>query len=142
MQHPERCMKRRKAMIPNIHLERAAGELNGKWSTRKMNIMDDESDTPVSNGGEPLAAPRDLPLAKSSPVCAEPHAAECTLSGSALVEQCQQEIQAYRRGETSNQAYGLELLRRAMVQGDQAAWAGVQQCLGEVVRGWLHDHPC
>src|SRR5207249_4605206 len=24
----------------------------------------------------------------------------------------------------------------------EAAWAGVEQCLGEVVRGWLHGHPC
>ena len=62
------------------------------------------------------------------------------LSVSALVEQCQQEIQAYRRGEPSNEAYGLELLHRAIMQGDQAAWAGVQQCLSEVVRGWLRCH--
>jgi hypothetical protein len=62
------------------------------------------------------------------------------LSISALVEQCQQEIQAYRRGELSNEAYGLELLHRAIMQGDQAAWAGVQQCLSEVVRGWVRCH--
>jgi len=106
-----------------------------------MNTMDDESDTHVSNGGEPLATPRSLPVAKSSPVCAEPYAAECTLSGSALVKQCQQEIQAYRRDETSNEAIGLELLCRAIVQSDQAAWEGVQQCFGEFVRDWLHGHP-
>jgi hypothetical protein len=62
------------------------------------------------------------------------------LSVSTLVEQCQQEIQAYRRGEPSNEAYGLELLRRAIMQGDQAAWEGIQQCLGEMVRGWLRCH--
>ena len=65
---------------------------------------------------------------------------EQALSVSALVEQCQQEIQAYRRGELSNEAYGLELLHRAIMQGDQAAWAGLQQCLGEIVRGWLRCH--
>jgi DNA-directed RNA polymerase specialized sigma24 family protein len=69
--------------------------------------------------------------------CSRP---EQALSISALVEQCQQEMQAYRRGEPSNEAYGLELLRRAIMQGDQAAWAGVQQCLGEMVRGWLRCH--
>ncbi len=69
-------------------------------------------------------------------------ATDCTLNVSALVEQCRQEIQAYRRGETSNEAYSLELLRRAIVQGDQAARVGVQQCLGEIVQGWLHCHPC
>lgn len=63
------------------------------------------------------------------------------LSISALVEQCQQEIQAYRRGELSNEASGLELLRRAIVQGDQDAWNGVQQSFSESVRAWLHGHP-
>jgi hypothetical protein len=63
------------------------------------------------------------------------------LSVSALVEQCRQHIQAYRRGEVPNEAYGLELLRRAIVQGDQAARAGVEQCFGELVRSWLHGHP-
>ena len=62
------------------------------------------------------------------------------LSISALVEQCQQEIQAYRRGKPFNEAYGLELLHRAIMQGDQVAWAGLQQCLGEMVRGWLRCH--
>jgi len=57
------------------------------------------------------------------------------------VEQCRWEILAYRRGEPSNEAYGLELLRRALVQGDQDAWAGLQQCLSELVRSWLYGHP-
>lgn len=35
----------------------------------------------------------------------------------------------------------MELLRRAFVQGDQDTWAGVQQCLGELVIGWLRSHP-
>jgi hypothetical protein len=62
------------------------------------------------------------------------------LSISALVEQCQQEIQAYRRGEPFHEAYGLELLHRAIIQSDEVAWQGVQQCLGEMVRGWLRCH--
>lgn len=93
--------------------------------------MEVESVTPVSNGGEPLAALQGLPPAKGSLVCAEEYVAERTLSVSDLIEQCQKEIQAY----------GLELLRRAFMQGDQAAWAGVQQCFGQPVRGWLHGHP-
>jgi DNA-directed RNA polymerase specialized sigma24 family protein len=60
---------------------------------------------------------------------------------SALVEQCQQEIQAYRRGEPFHEVYGLELLHRATIRGDQVAWQGVQQCLGQMVRGWLRCHP-
>lgn len=35
----------------------------------------------------------------------------------------------------------LELLRRAMADGDQAAWAGFQQSLEETVLSWLHEHP-
>ena len=66
---------------------------------------------------------------------------ERALNVSALAEQCQREIAAYRRGEPSDEAYGLELLRRAIVQGDHDAWRGVEQCFGELVRGWLHAHP-
>jgi DNA-directed RNA polymerase specialized sigma24 family protein len=32
-------------------------------------------------------------------------------------------------------------LRRAIIQSDQDAWAGIQQCFGEFVRGWLLGHP-
>jgi hypothetical protein len=106
-----------------------------------MNIMDDGRATPARNEGEPLAAAQGFPPTKSSPVCAEPYAAEHALSVSALVEQCQREIQAYRRGKPSNETYGLELLRRAITQSNQHAWAGVQQCFGEFMRGWLHGHP-
>jgi hypothetical protein len=103
--------------------------------------MEEENDMPISNKGEPLAALKGFPPAKTSQVCAETDAAECTLSVSDLIEQCQKEIQAYRSGETSNWAHGLEMLRRAIVHGDQAAWAGVQQCFGDFVRGWLNGHP-
>jgi hypothetical protein len=34
-----------------------------------------------------------------------------------------------------------ELLHQAHAQGDQDAWAELQQCLGETVRRWLHTHP-
>src|SRR5438105_4692547 len=35
----------------------------------------------------------------------------------------------------------MEALLRQMLEGDQEAWAGVEQCLGETVRSWLRDHP-
>ena len=35
----------------------------------------------------------------------------------------------------------LELLRHAIADGDQAAWAGFQQCLEETVLTWLYEHP-
>jgi hypothetical protein len=45
------------------------------------------------------------------------------------VERCQREIEDYRCGEPSNEAFGLELLRRAIVQGDQDARAKSHGCM-------------
>lgn len=36
---------------------------------------------------------------------------------------------------------GLELLRQAVAHDDGDAWAGLEQCFGEIVRSWLHSHP-
>jgi len=104
-------------------------------------MSDDGIEAHVVNGEEPLAAARRLPPERLSPGFAEPAAVASALSVSTLVEQCRREIQAYRRGEPSDERYGLELLRRALVQGDQDAWAGVEHCLSELVRGWLYGHP-
>ncbi len=38
-------------------------------------------------------------------------------------------------------AYGLELFRRATVEGDAEAWEWVQHCFGEIVHAWLRRHP-
>jgi hypothetical protein len=51
------------------------------------------------------------------------------------------EIDNYRRGELWTDEYGLELLRRATLQGDQEAWAWMQHCFSGLVRGWLRHHP-
>jgi hypothetical protein len=93
------------------------------------------------NDGEPGTAPQ-IPLhERSSSVSPTGESPLTTLRVPALVEQCQREIQLHRRGELSNETYGLELLRRAMAQDDQAAWIGFQQCFGELVQDWLHGHP-
>jgi DNA-directed RNA polymerase specialized sigma24 family protein len=104
-------------------------------------MRQDAIETTVLKGGEPPVAQQGLPPVGSSPIYSESSATGRTLNVSALVEQCQQEIAAYRRGEPSNEAYGLELLRRATVQGDHDAWRGIEQCFGELVRSWLHAHP-
>lgn len=78
----------------------------------------DESETVAINGEESLAAQRNLPSAQSSPHV-EPAAAHNALSNR-MIE---------------------ELLHQALVQGNQDAWAELQQCLGETVRRWLHTHP-
>jgi hypothetical protein len=79
----------------------------------------DGNETVAINGEESLIAQRNLPSARSSPAPAEPAAAHNALSNSAIEE----------------------LLHQALVQGDQDAWAELQQCLGETVRRWLHTHP-
>src|SRR5712691_10656877 len=64
-----------------------------------------------------------------------------SLSVQALATHCLREIDNYRRGEPSTDEYGLELLRRAIVQEDEEAWTGVQHCFSGLVRWWLHRHP-
>jgi len=59
----------------------------------------------------------------------------------ALAAQCLGELSTYRRGEPCTETYGLELLRRATVQGDPEAWAWVRHCFRELVLDWLHRHP-
>jgi hypothetical protein len=95
----------------------------------------------AANRKSSLAAAQGLPPERLSPGDAESDAFESALSVCALVEQCSWELKAYRRGESSNEAYGLELLRRAVVQGDHDAWAGLKHCLSELVRDWLYGHP-
>ena len=63
------------------------------------------------------------------------------MSPQTLIAQCVEELDHYRRGKPCTEAYGLELLRRATMQGDQEAWKWVQQCFGGIVRGWLRHHP-
>src|SRR5258708_912296 len=63
------------------------------------------------------------------------------LSAQLLAAHCLRELSNYQRGEPSTDTYGLELLHRATIQGDQEAWMWLQHCFGGVVRGWLHHHP-
>ena len=63
------------------------------------------------------------------------------LSAQLLAAHCLRELNNYHRGEPSTDTYGLELLHRATIQGDQEAWTWLQYCFSGVVRGWLHHHP-
>ncbi len=63
------------------------------------------------------------------------------LSSQLLAAHCLRELSNYQRGEPSTDTYGLELLHRATIQGDQEAWTWLQHCFSGVVRGWLHHHP-
>jgi hypothetical protein len=81
------------------------------------------------------------PIEHASPVSSFRETAYSTLSTEALTMQCSREIENYRSSESCNDEYGLELLRRAIVQRDEEAWAGIQQCFYELVHGWLCRHP-
>jgi DNA-directed RNA polymerase specialized sigma24 family protein len=90
---------------------------------------------------ERLTAPQSPLNESSSPICPPKAVALWMLKVSEVAEQCLREISAYRHRDPSTDSYGVELLRRATLQGDQEAWAALQQGLAEVVRGWLHGHP-
>ncbi len=67
---------------------------------------------------------------------------QCSEMGNTeLAAHCLTELNNFRRGEPGIETYGVELLRRATVQGDQEAWGWTQQCLGQLVLGWLGRHP-
>ncbi len=93
------------------------------------------------NVRERVIAPQGVFHENGSAVSPTGEAALRTLKVSELVEQCLLEINTYRRGEPSTDVYGVELLHRATVWDDQEAWASLQHCLTEVVRGWLRRHP-
>jgi len=62
------------------------------------------------------------------------------MNATELAAHCVGEINNFRRGEPGTEKYSVELLRRATVQGDQEAWAWIQQCFGELVLSWLRRH--
>lgn len=81
------------------------------------------------------------PAEPATPVSAFRETACEALSVQELAARCLREIDNYRKGELWTEKYGLELLRRATVQGDQEAWAWMQHCFSGMVRGWLRRHP-
>jgi hypothetical protein len=60
---------------------------------------------------------------------------------SALADRCMHEINNYRRGEPSNDEYGLELFQRALMQRDPFAWEIVQQRFNGMMLRWMRSHP-
>jgi hypothetical protein len=46
-----------------------------------------------------------------------------------------------RDGSETVASNGEEALLRQVLEGDQEAWAGVEQSLGETMRSWLRGHP-
>lgn len=58
-----------------------------------------------------------------------------------LAAHCVRELNNYFKGEPCKDVYGVELLRRATVQGDREAWTWARHCFNEVVLNWLRRHP-
>ncbi len=81
------------------------------------------------------------PAEQAFPASLRREAACDTQRVAALATQCLLELGNYQRGEPCDETYGLELLRRATLQGDPEAWVWVQHCFREIVRGWLRRHP-
>jgi hypothetical protein len=104
-------------------------------------MISDLIDTSYAEDGEPSGIPENIPAELLSPAFFLSNTPCSEMSLPALTAQCVEELDNYRRGEPCTEAYGLELLRRATMQGDQEVWACVQQCFGGMVRGWLRRHP-
>ncbi len=60
---------------------------------------------------------------------------------SSLSQHCAQEMGKRRRKEPSDDRFCLEIFRRAIVQGLDAAWSVLQERFGDSVRMWLRSHP-
>src|SRR5947209_2680139 len=96
----------------------------------------DLMDTGYAGDGEPSNVTEDIAAEQLSPVFPLSNPLCFEMSLPVLAAQCQRELDHYRRGEPCTDAYGLELLHRAIIQSDQVAWAWVQHCFGGMVQGW------
>jgi hypothetical protein len=104
-------------------------------------MKQDTFDTSSIDEEEQAAALKNRSGEPSSPVSWLAEVACETQSVSELASHCLREIDNYRQGESYTDVYGVELVRRATVQGDQEAWAWMQHCFSGLVRGWLRRHP-
>src|SRR5690348_17177726 len=84
---------------------------------------------------------QDILTEQLSPITLGREAACNALSVSQLATRCLREIDSYHQHKPYTDAYGVELLRRATVLGDQEAWAWMQHCFSGLVLGWLRRHP-
>ncbi|HEV2653481.1 MAG TPA: hypothetical protein VGT82_00910 [Ktedonobacteraceae bacterium] len=82
-----------------------------------------------------------LPSKREPEISPQRESALSSISTGELAAQCLKEIDRYRRSEPSRDEYALELLHRAMIQGEQEAWVWMLHCFSGFVLGWLHRHP-
>ena len=60
---------------------------------------------------------------------------------STLADRCMNEISKFRRGEPTNDEYGLELFRRALKERDPYAWETIQKSFKDMMLMWMRRHP-
>ena len=104
-------------------------------------MSQDTADMPAMKDNAHHRASQSIPAEQAAPASLRRVAAHGTLRNAALATQCLLELGNYQRSEPCDETYGLELLRRATLQGDPEAWVRVQECFREMVRGWLRRHP-
>ena len=63
------------------------------------------------------------------------------MSLTALANRCMSEIDNYRRKESYNDQYCLEIFHRALLQHDDDAWKLLVDRFGPMVKGWVRSHP-
>jgi hypothetical protein len=130
--------------LPTISLESRAIECNVLESAEGERRILMEYELMVTgrvDEGEPSTAPGSTPAERSIPDCLLSSPMYSEMSHPVLAAHCIRELNKYCRREPCTDTYGVELLHRATVQGDQEAWAWVQHCFGGVVLDWLRRHP-
>jgi hypothetical protein len=110
-------------------------------ASRRIEMVNHLMDAPCANDGEASTPAGKIPTEWFSPVSDLSNPLISEISLPVLAALCTRELDSYRRGEPCTDAYGLELLRRATLHGDQEAWSWVHQCFDGMVRGWLRRHP-
>jgi hypothetical protein len=68
-------------------------------------------------------------------------AVACAMSLTDCAERCTSQMNKYRRRESSDDQYCLEIFRRAVVLRENDAWTVLQRQFGENVRIWFGRHP-
>ncbi len=104
-------------------------------------MRDHPTDSPCTKDGEASTASGKIPTEWVSSVSLLSNPLYGEISLPVLAALCVRELNTYRRGEPCPDTYGVELIRRATLLGDQEAWVWVQHCYGGVVLYWLRRHP-
>jgi hypothetical protein len=104
-------------------------------------MVDHPMETLYTNDGEPSTAPGRIPTERVSRDSLLSNSLYAEMGLPVLAAHCMRELNNSFKGEPCTDTYGVELIRHAIVQGDQQARAWVQHCFGGVVLDWLRQHP-